>query len=237
MMLEGRKTEPEWMDGPDFGPAEVAGTFRFLVPVNRVFGGIGPGLDFFRRESRTWDPERTYCVLDAGAGVGDFSRHLARWARRSGYRLSIRAIDHHPLVVEEGRTRSRGYPEITFAQEDVLALDGPVCDYVHASQLVHHFADDEVVPLLEHLRGLCRRKVVVNDLVRAPLHYLGTWLLTFFGPAVFRHDARISVRRGFKMDELAALLRAGGVRDYQLERHFFYRFLLIVRSDANNREG
>jgi SAM-dependent methyltransferase len=236
-MLEGRRTEPEWMDGPEFGPAEVADTFRFLVPVNRVFGGIGPGLDFFRRESRTWDPGRTYCVLDAGAGVGDFSRHLARWARRSGQRLVIRAVDQHPLVVEEGRARSRDYPEITFAEEDVLALEGQMCDYVHASQFVHHFPDDEVVPLLNHLRRLCRHKVVVNDLVRAPLHYLGTWLLTLFGPAVFRHDARISVRRGFKMDELAALLNAGGVHDYRLERHFLYRFLLIVRSNPNIGKG
>jgi hypothetical protein len=46
---------------------------------------------------------------------------------------------------------------------------------------------------------------------------------------VFRHDARLSVRRGFKHEELVGLLRDGGMEDYSLERHFFYRFLLIVK--------
>ena len=119
--------------------------------------------------------------------------------------------------------------EVLSCCEDVLHLEDGGHDYVHASQFVHHFPDEEVVPLLKHLLGLCQRGVVVNDLVRAPLAYLSTWLFTLWTSPVFRHDARISVRRGFKVDELAELLRQGGLQDFRLERHFFYRFLLILR--------
>jgi len=217
------------MDGPDFNLEQIHGTFRFLIPVNRLFGGIGPGLSFFRRESRTWDRERTYRVLDVGSGAGDMAIALARWARRRGYRLQIDAVDHHPLIVDLGRERCRDYPEIVVSCREVLALENGGHDYVHASQFVHHFPDEDVVPLLEHLQGLCRHTVVVNDLVRAPLAYLSTWLFTLWTSHVFRHDARLSVRRGFKVGELAALLRRGGLDNFTLEKHFFYRFLLIIR--------
>ena len=227
-MLNERASGPELMDGPDFDLEKVHNTFRLLVPVNRLFGGIAPGLSFFRRESRSWDREQTYRILDLGCGAGDMAVALARWARRRGYRLEIDAIDHHPLIADLARERCRGYPEIKVSCRDVLQLEDGGHDYVHASQFVHHFPDDEVVPLLEHMLGLSRRKVVVNDLVRAPLAYLSTWLFTLWTSHVFRHDARLSVRRGFKVDELKALLRRGGMNGFRLEKHFFYRFLLIV---------
>ncbi len=227
-MLNVRASGPELMDGPDFDLEKIHDTFRFLVPVNRLFGGIRPGLSFFRRESRAWEPQRTYRVLDVGCGVGDMALALARWARRSGYRLQIDAVDRLPQIVDLARERCQDYPEITVFAHDVLALEDGGHDYVHASQFMHHFPDEEVVPLLEHLLGLCQEKVVVNDLVRAPLAYLSTWLFTLWTSHVFRHDARLSVRRGFKVGELDQLLRQGGLDNYTLEKHFFYRFLLVL---------
>ena len=102
-MLESRSVGPELMDGPDFGLSQVLDTFRLLVPVNRMFGGIRPGLSFFRRESRHWDREHTYRVLDVGCGVGDMAMALARWARREDYRLEIHGMDRHPIVVDMAR--------------------------------------------------------------------------------------------------------------------------------------
>ena len=77
---------------------------------------------------------------------------------------------------------------------------------------------------------------MVNDLVRAPLAYLSTWLFTLWTSPVFRHDARMSVRRGFRADELEGLLRDGGLYDFTLEKHFFYRVLLIVNQVAAERQ-
>jgi 2-polyprenyl-3-methyl-5-hydroxy-6-metoxy-1,4-benzoquinol methylase len=232
-MLEQRASGPELMDGPGFGHEQVVDTFRLLVPVNRLFGGIQPALNFFQRESQTWDRHRTYRILDAGCGVGDVATSLARWARRSGYRLQIDGMDRHAQIIELGRQRCRAYPEIVLSQQDVLQLDNVAYDYVHASQFIHHFPDEEIVPLLGHLLAMSQRKVVINDLVRAPLHYLGTWLLTLFTPSVFRHDARLSIRRGFKIDELHTLLTDGGLRNFSLERHFFYRLVLILAQESS----
>ncbi len=227
-MLERRTSEAELMDGPDFGRQEVIDTFRFLEPVNRWFGGIQPVLSFFGRESRTWDRRRTYRLLDVGCGIGDVPLALVRWGRRKGYRLQVEGLDLHPIIVELARQKCQAYPEISISCQDALRFDGQGYDYVHASQFIHHFPNQEVPRVLRRLLGMCERKLVINDLVRAPLAYLATWLFTLIGSPVFRHDARISVKRGFTRRELERLLRDGGFRGFRLEGHFFYRFLLIV---------
>jgi hypothetical protein len=224
------------MDGPEFGFGEAVDTFRYLVPVNRWFGGVRPIVSFFERESQTWDGLATYRLLDAGGGVGDVVVALAQWARRNGHRIRVDLVDRDPSAIKLAGEACRYYPEITVTCQDVLELGGQEYDYVYASQFLHHFADEEVVPVLRQLLGMCRRKVIVNDLVRAPLAYASTWFLTLWTSAVFRHDARMSVRRGFRVSELDGLLRYGGLCDFILEEHFFYRFLLIVNHGAAERQ-
>lgn len=223
-----RASGVEWMDRTDFGRQQVLDTFRFLKPVNRWFGGRKPFISFFRRESSSWDRHTTYHVLDVGCGVGDVAVALARWARRQGHRLQLHGIDRNPFVIELARQHCQRYAEIFLACQDVFDLNGQAYDYVVSSQFLHHFPDERVPAVLDRLRELCRRKVVVNDLLRTPLAYASTWLFTLLTSDVFRHDARLSVRRGFTLAELETLLNDHHFKGWSLERHFFYRFLLIL---------
>jgi 2-polyprenyl-3-methyl-5-hydroxy-6-metoxy-1,4-benzoquinol methylase len=227
-VLRQRASELEWMDSPDFGLQETVDAFRFLVLVNRWFGGIQPLLSFFRRESQGWDRRRTYRVLDVGCGAGDVAVALVRWGRRNGYHLQVDAIDKHALTVDLARRRCRSYPEISVGHQDVFHANGGQHDYVHASQFLHHFPDGEVVSVVNHLVGLAGCKLVINDLVRAPLHYLSAWAFTLLASPVSRHDARLSIRKGFHIDELGRLLVGGGCGDFSIEKHFFFRFLLVI---------
>jgi 2-polyprenyl-3-methyl-5-hydroxy-6-metoxy-1,4-benzoquinol methylase len=153
---------------------------------------------------------------------------LVKWGRRKGRTVHIRAIDNHPLIVELARQRCLGYAEISVEKQDALQLAEDRYDYVHASQFLHHFPDQEVGNVLRHLLGLCSKALVVSDLLHHPLHYAAAWLFSLPASQVFRHDARLSVRKGFRAHELRSLLEEHGFAGFQLEEHFLYRFLLVL---------
>jgi SAM-dependent methyltransferase len=226
--LERRTTEAELLDKPDFTLQEALETFRFLKPVNLLFGGIRPVIQFLKRESRAWEREHTYRILDAGCGIADVPIAIVRWARDAGYSVQIDAVDKSSVVADLARSACRAYSEIAVLCRDVFEVHTGEYDYVHASQLLHHVADEDVPGVLERLLGMCRSKLVINDLVRARLHYAATSVLGVFATPTFRHDSRISVRRGFTLQELRKLLEVGGYDEYGLEKHFFYRFLLTL---------
>ena len=115
---------------------------------------VGRAIDlsfrFFTRESREWEQGRTYHLLDVGCGSGDIPVALARWGRRSGYRLRIDAIDNHPDTVRLAQRTCRDYPEINVSLRDVFDLQAENADYVLASMFLHHFTDEEIPAVLAH---------------------------------------------------------------------------------------
>jgi ubiquinone/menaquinone biosynthesis C-methylase UbiE len=139
-------------------------------------------------------------------------------AGRRSRRLSIVAIDHRPevlaaavrampsvatiegLELHVGDGRSLPYPDRSF-------------DVAHASLVLHHFPAGDSIGLLREMARVARLGVVVNDLERSRLGWLGAWLLGHLLTAnrYTRHDAPLSVRRAYRSDEMAAMLRDAGL--------------------------
>ena len=86
-------------------------------------------------------------------------------------------------------------------------------DVAHASLVLHHLDPDEAVALLRELRRVARHGIVVNDLVRGRLAWVGGWLLVhaIATSRYTRHDGPLSVRRAYSRREMGALLDAAGL--------------------------
>jgi ubiquinone/menaquinone biosynthesis C-methylase UbiE len=97
---------------------------------------------------------------------------------------------------------------------DGLALPYPdrSFDVVHASMVLHHLTVDEALRLIREMARVARLGVVVNDLERSRLGWIGAWLMAHLltGNRYTRHDAPLSVRRSYRAVEMAALLRDAG---------------------------
>ena len=82
--------------------------------------------------------------------------------------------------------------------------------------------------VIEGLR-VCRRAVLINDLVRHPLHlalvYAG---LPLYRSRLTRHDAPASVRQSYTPEEMHALLEQTGASDIEMQRHFLFRMGVVV---------
>ena len=85
--------------------------------------------------------------------------------------------------------------------------------------------------MLREMRRVSRRGVVVNDLHRHPLAWVAIRTLTRLcsRSGLIRHDAPLSVRRGFRRAELTSLARAAGV---PCEVQWRWAFRWVLTADA-----
>src|SRR5207245_2887314 len=87
-------------------------------------------------------------------------------------------------------------------------------DVAHASLVLHHLEPEAAVALLREMRRVAGRGVILNDLARGRLAWLGAWLLAHLATrnAFTRHDAPLSVRRAYTRAEARELFERAGMR-------------------------
>lgn len=212
--LSTRSHEPELIDDEaSLVPAEVRRMHDELAVINRWLGGLSASMRTIVAHTEHL-PALT--CLDVGSGGADVPRALVRWGRARGLPVRIVALDVSRRACAELARRTEGYPEITplVADGRRIPLPDRSVDVAHAALLFHHLDDRDGVRLLGDMRRVSRLGVVVNDLHRHLLAWGSIGVLTrlFSRSRLIRHDAPLSVRRGFTRRELAALVTASGGR-------------------------
>lgn len=231
----------ELLDGPLNDPATLAGNLRDLRRINRWLGGISLSAAAIDAVAAH---RAELTLLDVGTGGGDIPRALLRWAERRGRGLSIVGIDSRPEVVAVARTTSTTAAEtdrLEFQVGDGRSLPYPdrSFDVVHASLVLHHCAPPAATELLREMGRVARLGVVVNDLQRSRLGWVGAWLLGHLltGNRYTRHDSTLSVRRAYRPDEMVELLRAAGLTPVRTIRGAFGQRYAIAAVAAPPDDG
>ncbi|MBF6589829.1 MAG: methyltransferase domain-containing protein [Ktedonobacterales bacterium] len=177
---------------------------------------------------------RSFSLLDVASGSADMPLAVAHWATRAGIQARIVATDINPQIVAVARERAAGTAGITVERQDALTLPYPPgsFDIALCTLALHHFAPEEAVTLLRHLARVGRH-LLVFDLVRSPLAYLGVRLLTRVTRMhpMTQHHAAVSVRRGYTAAEARALVARAGLGDATVRVGIPYR-LIIAASGA-----
>jgi len=208
-MFDSRATATEFLDRPDCDPTLVAASYRFMKTVNFWFGGIRMVQRFLTAETAGHDAVAPLRILDIGSGSCDIPLAVSRWASKYGIPLHFTCLEKADHAVEIARRQLvlAGNPSVQLVQEDALTHQ-PVepYDFAVASMCFHHFSDAQILMLLRRLNGFVLNSVLINDLRRSRLAHLAVRLLLVATPPEVRHDALLSIRRGFKTSELAALL-------------------------------
>jgi hypothetical protein len=209
-MSDRRASEPEFLDDPAIDDGLATDSYRLMETVNRYFGGARVVLKFLSSEiphSRNLSPVR---LLDIGAGSCDIPIQIIKWARLKNIQMHITCLEKgsHAARLARLRLDSVPCPEICLLHEDVFAHEpAEPYDYALASMSFHHLSDEEIVILLNRLRRFVTRGVLINDLRRSAVSLLMTRLFLAWGHDEVRHDAMLSIRRGFTQKELYGLLR------------------------------
>lgn len=207
-----RSDAPELLDGPVLDPTVLAGNLRDLERVNRRLGGLALSR---RAIEHLGSGTPRLEVLDVGTGGADIPAGLL--AGRAPV-SRVTALDSRAEILEAALARRPDLgarDDLTLRLGDGRSLPFPdgAFDIVHASLVVHHLLPPDVVALLREMRRVARLGVVVNDLLRSRVAYLGAWLLAHAatGNRYTRHDAPISVRRAYTLPELESLVIEAGL--------------------------
>ncbi len=224
--LRRRATDPELLDeGVD--EAEALRSLQDLRFVNRWLGNASGVL----RAVRPHLPPRGR-LLDVGSASGDLPAYIV--SRLEPPPLAV-GVDVKALHLRLSPTALRR----VVADIRALPFAERTFDVVIASLVLHHFGSEELPALLAGLFALARRALVVNDLHRTLVPYLfgRAFFPLLFRSAVSVNDGLVSIRRGFRPDEIRLAFRKAGIPNLRLERQFPYRLLAVAARPADGDRG
>jgi SAM-dependent methyltransferase len=251
-----RSTEKEMMDLPGNPRDLLVEDLRNLRIINRYLGGYRGVMKGLKRLVRK-DAMSRFSLLDVGTGSADIPKVIVRWARNQRIEARIVALEPEPVTVrvaamltqqetnplfipllhrrKEGDFRRCG---ISVVRGDGMAppFRAASFDFVLASQMLHHFSEEEIVALLRTWSRLARKAILVSDLVRDPLAYYGIRVITHLltRNQMTRFDGPLSVRRALTLNEWRELFREAAVGPFRVVPIFPYRQMTVISVQGNH---
>ncbi len=221
-MVERLTDAVELLDGPLDDPAALAGNLRDLARINRWLGGASLSATAIDALA---DGHVELRVLDVGTGGADIPMALLERARANGRRLTVVGVDDRAevlaaAVLARPAVATTAGLELRLSDGRGLPDADASVDVAHTSLVLHHLTPTDAVTMLRELARVARLGIVVNDLTRSRLGWVGAWLLGHLltRNRFTRNDAPLSVRRAYTAPEMTALLREAGLEPVRIVR-------------------
>jgi len=212
---------PELLDTDSGSPTEIAASLSDLNRINRWFGGISTSTSMIRRVAQKLRAS-SLSMLEVAAGSGYVPERARRRLLHDGIELEVTLLDRAPSHLVNGNRAVAG---------DVLALPfrNASFDLVSSVIFLHHLSPDQVIQSINEALRVCRTAVLINDVVRHPVHLA----LVYAGYPLFRsrlthHDAPASVRQAYTPSEMRDLLKHTSAAQVEIHRHYLFRMGVIA---------
>lgn len=228
-MFNQRSTQKELLDESDIQMELLYQNLKELEFINKYLGGHlistkGMNAVLVNRS-------KTYHIIDIGCGGGDSLKAIADWSKGKNIKIHLTGIDLKQDCIDYSKNNCKKYKEIQFRCDDFRNAfsKGNKIDVVHASLFCHHFKEDDLIEFVK----LCSDNgamFIINDLERNPLAYYSIKLLTllFSKSPLVKHDAPLSVLRGFRKAEWKLILEKASIKKYTIKNCWAFRHLIIA---------
>ncbi len=228
----------EWLDRPGLSEEDIYANLRDMETVNHYLGGARAVISHLRPLLERLPAGGELQVLDIACGGGCLLRRIAQLARCLDKTVRGTGVDSNPAVIAYAGEKAQHLPELAWLQADAFTLPfAPQSfDVVICSTFLHHMNPSPAAEFLRSLTHLFRRRLIVSDLAPSFPCYLAFLILARLAGfhAVSRNDGAVSLRRAYRLHELAALAKAAGLNNWSIHRHSVCRMTLV--SDARGGE-
>jgi ubiquinone/menaquinone biosynthesis C-methylase UbiE len=218
-----RRPTPELLDTDSGTAAEIEGALRDLRSFNQRLGGVATTRDLIHSVARRTG-RMEFSLLEVAAGTGFVPTQATQALQRSGVNLKITLLDRASThLPKNGAARKLVADALT-----VPFLDSAF-DLVSCSLFLHHLSPEEVVEFARESLRVSRVAVLVNDLVRHPLHlalaYAG---VPIYRSRITRNDAPASVKQAYTIEEMSEFFWKAGAAKVETQRHFLFRMGVVA---------
>ncbi len=219
---------PELLDSDCGTPAEVDAALSDLCNINRWFGGVGTTERMLRKVAGQAGL-RSLSLLEVAAGSSYVPEACRQKLSHAGLELEVTLLDRAPSHLKNG-TRA--------VAADALALpfSDSSFDVVSSTLFAHHLNPQELIGFVREAQRVCRHAVLINDLIRHPIHLALVHAgLPLFRSRITHHDAPASVRQAYIPEEIASLLAYSGAGRVEIQRRYLFRMGVIAWKNESPR--
>lgn len=226
---------PEILDSDACLPHEAQAVLAVLGRINRWFGGVSTTQEMVNRVAQA-SGAKCLSLLEVAAGLGDVPEIVRQRLARRGIALDVTLLDmaqsHLPGADPAAANHLRRNHRVAADALTLPFADGAF-DLVSCNLFAHHLDPQQLKMFVREGLRVCRRAVLINDLVRHPLHLA----LAFAGFPIMCNqvawlDGLTSVRRAYVPDEIRSMLASAfsppTPAHVTISRYYLFRMGVIV---------
>ena len=224
-----RANRPELLDQPGIPAVDIERNMYELGIINQQLGGHAITWKGFIRLAKK---EKEIHVCEIGCGGGDNLKAIEKRLTGKDTDLTFTGIDMNADCIQVAEN-IKWETHVRFLVSDYKKVQfGIKPDIIFSSLFCHHFTEEELIQMFQWMKSNSRAGFFINDLHRHPLAYHSIRILTslFSRSYLVKHDAPVSVLRGFKKKELVDLLHKADIRYFTIQWKWAFRWLVIVPS-------
>ncbi len=235
-----RTLEPEWLDAL---PQDAPRAMRSRRDLRRINALMANRALVTRELRRIFPGKPPQSIAEIGAGDGHFMQRVAEKLSPRWNAINVVLMDQQSLVSAATVDNFSAMGWTVQAQtSDIFTWlaqsAAPVFDVIVANLFLHHFETPRLAELLS-LLARRTRVLIACEPERSGRALLGSHVVGLVGcNDVTRHDAVVSVRAGFKDQELSGIWPAGAAWKLREYAHgLFGHCLVAVRVDGNDNQA
>ncbi len=232
--LEHRSKEPELMDDPFVEEKALKIALSDISRVNKLLGGNSITVKAITKLINDTNLNKELVLLDLGCGDGEMLRIVADVCRKKNIKIKLIGVDLNDKSLGLAKSLSVLYPEIEYCKKNILQIDRSefACDIIICTLTLHHLSCIEIKAVIQKAVELASLGIIINDLQRSKIAYYLFKIFSFFfiKGYIAKNDGLISIKRGFKKQELLSYAKGLNLQQYQIDWKWAFRYRWVIKT-------
>ncbi len=232
--LSYRSTQKELIDDLSLDNDALRQNLEELALINTYLGGNQVTIGGLKQLLKGRTMAHLH-LADIGCGGGDMLKLMASWLAKQKQKATLWGIDANDFMIKFAQKRTANVPNIAYIQENIFSesFQQRQFDVVTMTLFCHHFTDAELLALFKQLKTQARIGFIINDIHRHWFAYHSiAWITRLFLQSyLVKNDAKLSVWRAFKKQELVNLLQEAGYTRFSIRWKWAFRWEVVVETD------